>query len=139
MNADRQKICLIACHVLWREFSHFASSSRHTIFPNFLEMGLHDSPDIMRDKLQQLIDENDNGEYDIILLGYGLCGNGAAGLRTQNTRMVMMRGHDCITFFFHARISRKTSMIFSSKAFTEETLNKVLNFLIGMTALASER
>ena len=49
-------------------------------------------------EVQRLIDESDNGSYDAILLGYGLCGNGTRGLKTARTPLVMMRGHDCISF-----------------------------------------
>ena len=53
---------------------------------------------VMWRELQRLIDESDNGSYDAILLGYGLCGNGTRGLKTARTPLVMMRGHDCISF-----------------------------------------
>jgi len=38
-----------------------------------------------------------------VLLGYGLCGNGVAGLTARSIPLVIPRAHDCITFFFGSR------------------------------------
>ncbi len=43
----------------------------------FMEQHLHDTPDIMRQKLQDKIN-NINSDYEKIILGYGLCSNGVA-------------------------------------------------------------
>jgi hypothetical protein len=94
---------LLACHVMWRELSLIAAKSENKIFPRFLRMGLHDTPENMRKELQTIIDEADTGEYDAILLGYGLCGNGTAGLGAQSTPIVIPRGHDCVTFFLGSK------------------------------------
>ncbi|MDN5314612.1 MAG: hypothetical protein PWP10_3362 [Clostridiales bacterium] len=107
----QQHYLLLACHVLWREFSQVAAKSRHELFPVFLRQGLHNEPDTLRKQLQEQIDIADklaekNAEdpgqqlyYDAILLGYGLCSNGIAGLTSKYHRIVVPRAHDCITIF----------------------------------------
>ncbi|MBX7260003.1 MAG: DUF1638 domain-containing protein [Candidatus Hydrogenedentes bacterium] len=93
---------LIACHVLWREFCHFASQGPNTIEFEFLEQGLHNTPDILRDRLQAAIDATDN-KFDAVLIGYALCSNGIVGLTARHTPLVFLRGHDCITFLLGSK------------------------------------
>ena len=42
-------------------------------------------------------------EYDAILLGYGLCSNGIQGIMARDRRLVVMRGHDCLTFLLGSK------------------------------------
>ncbi len=93
---------LIACHVLWRELCHYASLAPHCFTFNFLEQGLHNTPERLKEKLQAAVDAAP-GDCDAILLGYGLCSNGAAGIRAGNKRLVIPRAHDCITFFLGSK------------------------------------
>ena len=87
---------IIACHVLWRELCHFAAQSRNVFDFQFLQQGLHCTPDLLRTELQAAIDAVD-GEVAAVLIGYGLCSNGVVGIRARGTRLVVARGHDCIT------------------------------------------
>jgi hypothetical protein len=88
--------------VLWREICYFASISRNSFTFQFIKQGLHDTPEILRKELQQAID-NVTGDCTAILIGYGLCGNGLEGIMARNTKLVIMRGHDCITFLLGSR------------------------------------
>lgn len=94
---------LIACHVLWREFCHVAAQAPHPIDIAFLEQGLHNTPQHLQTALQEAIDAAEGGNYDAVLLGYGLCSNGLAGLRARATRVVLVRAHDCITFLLGSK------------------------------------
>jgi len=93
---------LIACHVLWREISYYASKSKNNFDFKYLKQGLHNTPDILKRDLQEAIDEVD-GEYPVILVGYGLCSNGISGITAKKSKLVIMRGHDCITFFLGSK------------------------------------
>lgn len=97
-----QNCFVISCYVLWREICYFASRSRNIHNFKFLEQGLHNTPDLLRKELQQAIDEVD-GKYPYILIGYGLCSNGIVGIKAQKSTLVIMRGHDCITFFLGSK------------------------------------
>ncbi len=66
-----------------------------------LEFGLHLSPDRLRDAVQARIDASPGA--DIIILGYGLCSNGVAGLRAPRARLVIPRMDDCIGIFLGSR------------------------------------
>jgi len=97
-----KKFYIISCHVLWREICYFASISKNTFNFHFLKQGLHDTPDILRQQVQEAIDAVD-GEYDAILIGYGLCSNGLVEIQARDKKLVIMRGHDCITFLLGSK------------------------------------
>jgi hypothetical protein len=104
MNKGK-KFYVISCHVLWREISYFASISDNSFNFKFLKQGLHDTPDLLRVELQKAIDEVDQADedYDAILVGYGLCSNGVVGISSKKSRLVVMKGHDCITFLLGSK------------------------------------
>ena len=86
-------ILVIACSVLKNEFLAVNSDGAHF---EFLEQGLHKSPDKMRLAIQEKIDEVNN-DIDYVALGYGLCGNGTRGIQAKKQPLVIPRAHDCIT------------------------------------------
>lgn len=95
---------LIACEILCREFADAITRSPHRIDVEFLGKGLHDRAGAsMRDELQAHIEAVPAGEYDAILLGYALCGNGLHGLTARATPLVVPRAHDCITLLLGSR------------------------------------
>ena len=91
------RLKLISCEVLFREMCHACAHSPHRVDLEFLPMGLHalgGKP--MAAKIQEAVDRTEEGVYQAILLGYGLCGNGLDGLAARHTRLVLPRAHDCI-------------------------------------------
>jgi hypothetical protein len=59
-----------------------------------MEYGRHGTPVEMKAQLQDALDTA--GEPGVVLLGYGLCGNGLAGLRAGRHTVVIPRTDDCI-------------------------------------------
>ncbi|MBL8026494.1 MAG: DUF1638 domain-containing protein [Fibrobacteres bacterium] len=90
------KYHIIACNVLWREICHFSSLSKNRFTFNFLPQGLHDTPETLRSELQKAINDSPE-DSEAILIGYGLCSNGLAGVTAKTTKLVAFRAHDCIT------------------------------------------
>ncbi len=107
------KLKVIACDVLNREISYLASRSKCFIDVTFLRQGLHDTPDKLGKELQAEIDKANSGfpynhfntapDYDYIIVGYGLCGNGIVGVSSSKLPMVIPRGHDCITMLLGSK------------------------------------
>jgi hypothetical protein len=100
------RILLIGCEVIIRELSDAITRSPHVVDARFLSKGLHDrGARAMRGALQDAIDqvETQADKYDAIALGYGLCGNGLAGLEARSIPLVMPRAHDCITLLMGNR------------------------------------
>ena len=91
------RLKLISCQVFCREMAAVIARSRHQIDLQILSKGLHNIGCAgMRERLQAAIDEVPAG-HDAILLGYGLCNNGLAGLRARAVPLVVPRAHECIT------------------------------------------
>ena len=93
---------IISCDVLSKELRHFVNRSQNRFEFQFLEQGLHNTPDNLRKSLQKAIDGVE-GDYSAILIGYGLCSNGLVGITARNTKLVIIRGHDCITFLLGSK------------------------------------
>ena len=53
-------------------------------------------PDRLRDVVQAEIDRAESEGADLIMLAYGLCGNGALGWHTEKATLVMPRFDDCV-------------------------------------------
>lgn len=104
---------VIACEIAVREFYHVAARSPNLIDFEFLNQGYHDLPSKGREELQRRIDAVPAGKYDAIIIGYGLCSNLLAGIRSQNTKLVIPRAHDCITLFLGS--SKRYSEVFSER------------------------
>ena len=97
-------IGLIACRVFEDEIALHGGSAPQILETRYLEIGLHDHPDSLRKAVQAEIDSFD-GRDDIaaVVLAYALCGRGTAGLRAGRHRLVIPRGHDCMTVFMGSK------------------------------------
>lgn len=89
---------LISCQVFCREIAAVMKRSSNEIDVEFLSKGLHEIPccDMCR-RIQSVVDAVDSRRFDAILLAYGFCNHGIAGLRAAAVPLVVPRAHDCIT------------------------------------------
>jgi len=120
------KYKLISCEVFMRMACLAVSKSLHIIDLDFTKLGAHEDPASLNEQLQMKIDAADeSGEYDAILLGYGLCGNSTAGLKARTLPLIIPRAHDCCTIFlgskqkFQEHFSEKLSSQWSSVGYME--------------------
>jgi hypothetical protein len=98
------KYTLIGCEVLLREICAAVARSPHQIDVQFLPKGLHDLGGLaMQARLQESVDAVDSAQYDAVLLGYALCGNGILGLVARTLPLVIPRAHDCIALLLGGR------------------------------------
>jgi hypothetical protein len=98
------RLKLISCEVLYREMCAAAARSPHQVDIEFLPKGLHDlGGPAMRARLQEAADGVDATQYEAVLLGYALCGNGIAGLESRTLPLVIPRAHDCIALLMGSR------------------------------------
>jgi hypothetical protein len=74
---------------------------QHQIF------GLHINPDRLRHTLQEAVDAV-SGQYDTIILGYGLCSQAIIGVKSNGCRLVAPRANDCIAIFLGSRAAYST-------------------------------
>ena len=64
----------------------------------YLDQGLHRCPHKMPSLIQDQISQVAAGAGEIVL-GYGLCSNGIAGVTAVKSSLIVPRCHDCISFF----------------------------------------
>lgn len=98
------RVGLLACEVFADEIEQVAASGARIVVRKMFEIGLHDRPDGLRAVLQQAVTEIDaRDDLDAVVLAYGLCGLGTAGLRAGRYPLVIPRAHDCLTVFMGSK------------------------------------
>jgi hypothetical protein len=94
----------IACEVFRKELDILLGRNRkNKISVCYLTNELHQyGKERMASEIQKAIDETDPGEFDAIVLLYGLCNNGIKDLHGP-LPIVVPRAHDCITLFMGSK------------------------------------
>lgn len=91
-----------------REIGYLTAITENYIDTTWLRQGYHNEPDVLRSMLQETIDRIESGndpysstgevgDFDAILLCYGLCSNGVCDVKSSKYPIVIPRAHDCIT------------------------------------------
>ncbi|MCI8895376.1 MAG: DUF1638 domain-containing protein [Lachnospiraceae bacterium] len=88
------KRVVIACSMMEDELHRAYRETGCRLPVHWLERGYHNTPEKLREALQREVDRLQ--EYDEILLAYGLCGNGTAGLVSRHAVLVIPKFDDCI-------------------------------------------
>jgi hypothetical protein len=101
------KLKCLACEALARLVYLGAAHSPHVVDVELFEIGLHNTPDDLRTRLQAQIDTASSQRYDALVLAYGLCGKSTHGLTARTIPVVIPRAHDCITLFLGDRARYK--------------------------------
>lgn len=100
MTPASKRYALITCEVFYREMCWAISRSPNQVDMVSLPKGLHDLGSAqMRARVQQAVDGVETAACDAVLMGYGLCNNGLAGIVAPAVPLVLPRAHDCITLF----------------------------------------
>jgi N-methylhydantoinase A/oxoprolinase/acetone carboxylase beta subunit len=95
-----KKPYIIACAVLALDVKSAAKKLGLDVGVKFLKGGLHDRPDLLRQKLQAAIDElSASGHCNRIVIGYGICGRGTVGIQARSIPLSIPKVHDCIALF----------------------------------------
>jgi len=103
VEAHRSPASTRTCEALARQAYAIAANSPHTITVKLFEQGLHNTPKLLREALQEAVDAIPPDECDAILLLYGICGTSTLGLTARHTPLVIPRAHDCITLYLGSR------------------------------------
>lgn len=88
------KRTIIACAMLEDEINHVYDKLGYTLPVVWLERGYHNTPEKLRVKLQETI--NELQDQDELLLCFGLCGNGTAGITSKKSRLILPKFDDCL-------------------------------------------
>ena len=93
----RTKKILLACQIMEPEIE-LLRRGFDQLEVHYLDQGLHRNPQRMQGIVQEKIDAVEVGASEMVL-GYGLCSKGIAGLKCKSVRLVIPRCHDCIALF----------------------------------------
>ncbi len=92
---------VIACRVMKPELDALVEDQPH-IEIRYLDQNMHERPAQMPAVVQDEIDAVEAYAGQVIL-GYGLCSNGIAGVKAPRQGLIIPRVHDCITLFLGSR------------------------------------
>jgi hypothetical protein len=92
---DQEKdTLLLICEALAPEVEAFLPGN---VEMRIVEFGLHLFPEKLNAHLRERLAEIDNeGCWQTVLLGFGLCSEGAVGLQSAHSRLVIPKTDDCI-------------------------------------------
>ncbi|MBN2039183.1 MAG: DUF1638 domain-containing protein [Spirochaetes bacterium] len=128
-NGMKKKPYVIACSVLALDLKHSAEKEGLDLNYEFLEAGLHNNPELLREKVQAAVDKASCSElYDRIIIGYGICGKGTVGIQAGNVPLVIPKVHDCISLFlggdreYKAQFKKYPGTIYLSAGWCEGTM-----------------
>jgi hypothetical protein len=93
ISVTKRPIVVVACQVFQDLFVRFATLSEVQKFI-FLDYGLHCVPRKLNQVVQETVDSL--VEPSLIVLGYGLCGNGLHGIRAGKHTLLISRSDDCV-------------------------------------------
>lgn len=99
------RLVLVTCSVLDAEIRGMLSSCPNIVDIRWMEQGLHNEPDKLREQVQATVNaiEHDRTDIDAIVLGYGICSRGLEGVHTRRCKLVIPRAHDCITLLLGSK------------------------------------
>ncbi|MEI6350415.1 MAG: DUF1638 domain-containing protein [Verrucomicrobiota bacterium] len=97
-------IAVLTCDVLTDEVRHFCRDLPQVKLIEIIEQGLHNTPDLLRERLQAAITATENNPaIDQIVLVYGLCSRGIEGIGTKRCTLAVTRAHDCLTLLLGSK------------------------------------
>lgn len=121
------KTIMIACRTIERELKKAIQDTGVSYPCTWLESGLHNYPEKLRESLQKSLDEV-SSDTDRVILAFGYCGNAVNGLRTGNFQLILPRVDDCITLMLGSfkkrqEISAEAASYFLTKGWLEGERN----------------
>ena len=96
---------IIACKTIEQELLASMKETGCDFPVLWLESGLHNWPEKLRDRIQELLDQCLG--YDTVLLAMSFCGNSVVGLHTHNFQLIIPRSDDCITLLLGSLAQRQ--------------------------------
>ncbi len=91
----------------------------------YLDQGLHMTPRKMGPAIQEQVDLA-SGQFDEIVLGYGLCANGVVGVKAREQGLYITKSHDCIAIFmgsyktYRAAIKKRPGTFYLTAGWIED-------------------
>lgn len=97
---------VIACEMLKDEIEYAYAKTGCTWPVKWVPRSLHNSPEKLREKLQEVIDQSQ--KYERILFTFGYCGGGTEGLYSEHSELIFVRCDDCIHMLLFSTEKKKS-------------------------------
>ncbi len=95
-NLSNHPIVVLACQVFQDLFERYVKDGLVQKFI-YLDYGLHSVPRKLNQAVQEALEALP--EPSLVILGYGLCGNGLNGIQAGKHSLLIARADDCIAIF----------------------------------------
>ncbi len=99
-SPEKIPVVVIACQVLQNMLEELLPENLAEQI-SFMDYGLHRTPGKMTWTLQEAIDSVETPS--LVVLGYGLCGNGLNGIKAGRHTLLVPRADDCIAILLGSR------------------------------------
>jgi hypothetical protein len=96
---EGQRTVIIACAVFRDVIRNYVSEQDASVI--FMDYGLHLAPRNMRAAIQIELDKL--AEPSFVLIGFGLCGNGLAGIQSHGHTLIIPCVDDCVSLYLGSR------------------------------------
>ncbi len=131
MAPEPRPTVVLACRVFKDLFDRYVQRGTIQQFI-YLDYGLHNTPK----KLNQAVQESlaALSEPSLVILGYGLCGNGLNGIRAGIHTLLIPRADDCIAVFlgsyerYRQEFSAESATYYLTKGWLESASNPLQEF-----------
>ena len=88
------KRAIIGCGIIRNDIESIVKSLPYEADVFWLDADLHNIPENLKTVLQEKIDEL--CDYDEIIITYALCGNALLGIKSNHSKLIFIKGDDCI-------------------------------------------
>ncbi|HHV35462.1 MAG TPA: DUF1638 domain-containing protein [Syntrophomonadaceae bacterium] len=122
---------IIACHTISDEVNKVIAEAGIDYPVIWIESGLHNFPETLRERLQEQINKIANVEH--IILVYGYCGNALLGIYSHNAKLIIPRVDDCISLLLGSyqkreALSNELGTYFLTKGWIENENNIIKEY-----------
>ncbi len=122
---------ILACQTMKDELQLVMQDSGINYPVVYLESGLHNSPENLREKVQEQVNTIDAA---VILLVFGCCGKGLVGIKSTRAKLIIPRIDDCITLLLGSTENRRSipneiSTYFVTKGWLDPEGNVMWSYL----------
>jgi hypothetical protein len=131
-NTESLPIVIISCQVFQHLLEKHIPDNGADCSITYLDYGLHLVPRNLKEAIQQKIDQIE--QPSLVVLGYGLCGNGLDGIQSRNNTLLIPRTDDCIAILlgtyqrYKKEFSTNPATYYLSKGWLESASNPLIQF-----------
>jgi hypothetical protein len=131
-NNEHLPIVIISCQVFQHLLEKYLPENGDIRSVTYLDYGLHLVPRNLKGAIQETIDAIE--QPSLVVLGYGLCGNGLDGIQAGKHILLIPRTDDCIAILlgsyqkYHHEFNNNPATYYLSKGWLESASNPLSQY-----------